>query len=47
MEEELAILKKKLGEKGGCGHFWDNDKESCHFIGEGYGVRDWMRRDQG
>ena len=36
-ESELEKLRNELGEKGGAGHFWGNDK----MIGTG-GVRNWM-----
>ena len=39
--EELEKLRKELGEIGGSGHYWGNDK----LIRRG-GVRDWMGEEE-
>ena len=39
--DELEKMRKELGEIGGSGHFWGNDK----WTGDG-GVRDWMGEEE-
>ena len=36
---ELEKMRKEIGEKGGAGHFWGNDRAIC----DG-GVRNWMEQ---
>jgi hypothetical protein len=40
-KEELQKLRNELGELGGAGHFWGNDKAKCHG-----GERWWMREEE-
>ena len=35
----LEKMRKELGEKGGAGHFWRNDREIVHG-----GERNWMEQ---